>query len=88
MIIRGSFEEEKSMISIILFILAIWLFIKFIGFIFRLSWGLLKIGLIILGILLWPVSIVLLISLGLAVVALPVILICGVVDLIGKAIEG
>lgn len=76
------------MISIILFILAIWLFIKFIGFIFRLSWGLLKIGLIILGILLWPVSIVLLISLGLAVVALPVILICGVADLIGKAIEG
>lgn len=88
MIIRGSFEEGKSMISIILFILAIWLFIKFIGFIFRLSWGLLKIGLIILGILLWPVSIVLLISLGLAVVALPVILICGVADLIGKAIEG
>lgn len=75
------------MIGIILMILAIWLFFKFIGVIFRLSWGLLKISLIILGILLWPVSIALLLSLGLAIIALPVILICGTVDLIGKAVS-
>lgn len=75
------------MIGIILLILAIWFFCKFIGVILRLNWGLLKISLIILGILLWPVSIALLVSLGVAIISLPVILICGTVDLIGRAVD-
>lgn len=75
------------MLDIILFILAIWLFVKFFGVIFRIGWGLLKVIMIILGILLWPISFLLLISLGLAAVTLPVILICGCVDLIGKAVN-
>ena len=39
-------------LGIILSIAAIWLFVDFIHVIFTLSWGLLKISLIILGILL------------------------------------
>lgn len=69
-------------LGIILLIAAIWLFVKFVGVIFRLSWGLLKISLIILGILMWPVTLAILLSLGLAIAALPVILICGAVNLI------
>ena len=71
-------------ISIIFLIAAIWLFVKFVGVIFRMSWGLLKIILLILGILMWPVTLAILLSLGLAIAALPVILICGTIDLIEK----
>lgn len=71
-------------LGIILLIAAIWLFVKFVGVIFRLSWGLLKISLIILGILMWSVTLAILLSLGLAIAALPVILICGTIDLIEK----
>ena len=71
-------------LGIILLIAAIWLFVKFVGVIFRLSWGLLKISLIILGILMWPVTLAILLSMGLAIAALPVILICGTIDLIEK----
>ena len=71
-------------LGIILLIAAIWLFVKFVGVIFRLSWGLLKISLIILGILMWPVTLAILLSLGLAIAALLVILICGTIDLIEK----
>lgn len=76
------------MFSIILFLLAIWLFFKFIGLIFRLSWGVMKIGFSILAILLWPLSFLLLLSMGLAVVAIPVIIVCGLIDLVGKGISG
>ena len=74
-------------LGISLSIAAIWLFVDFIHVIFTLSWGLLKISLIILGILLWPVTLALLISLGLIIAALALILICGTVDLIGKALS-
>ncbi|MGI6117073.1 MAG: hypothetical protein ACOYBC_01660 [Bilifractor sp.] len=76
------------MFSIILFLLAIWLFFKFIGLIFRLSWGVMKIGFSILAILLWPLSFLLLLSMGFAVVAIPVIIVCGLIDLVGKGISG
>lgn len=71
----------------ILLIVAIWLFVKFIGVIFRLSWGFIKISLIILGIVMWPVTLGILLSLGLVIAALPVILICGTIDLIGTALN-
>ncbi|MEE8837254.1 MAG: hypothetical protein SOH80_09885 [Eubacteriales bacterium] len=74
-------------ISIIFLIAAIWLFVKFVGVIFRMSWGLLKIILLILGILMWPVTLGILLSLGLIIAVLPVILICGTIDLIGKALS-
>ena len=75
------------MLGFLLMLLAIWLFFRFVVFIFRMSFGLLKVLAVILAVALWPVSIVLLFSMGLAVLALPVILICGVCDLIGKAVS-
>lgn len=73
-------------LNIILLILAIWLFGKFFVFVLRLAGGILKVFLIILGILLWPVSLLLLLGIGIAAVCMPVILICGAVWLLGKLI--
>lgn len=73
-------------INAILMILAIWLFIRFLGLIFRIAGGVLKFLLVLVAIMLWPVSLLLLISFGAAVVSLPVILICGLCILIGKAV--
>lgn len=71
------------MLTFLLMILAIWLFGNFIVFIAKLGWGIFKVLMIVLGVLIWPVAFILLISAGLAAVALPVILICGIISLIG-----
>lgn len=75
------------MLGILLMLLAIWLFFRFVIFIFRMSFGLFKVLAVILAVALWPVSIMLLLSMGLAFLALPVIVICGICDLIGKAVS-
>lgn len=74
-------------LGILMLILAGYLFFRFIGFIIRLSWGILKFFCVVTAILLWPVSIALLLPMGLIVLAIPVVLICGVFDLIGKALS-
>lgn len=74
------------MFGFIMMILAIWLFLKFIGLILRLSWGLMKGLFIVLAIVLWPISLGLLATFGLVIIALPVILVCGICYLIGKAL--
>ncbi|MBB5183746.1 hypothetical protein [Catenisphaera adipataccumulans] len=71
------------MLELICFLIALWLFIRLIGLILRLSWGLIKILLIILAVALWPVSLTILLSAGLIAAFLPFILVCGTAYLIG-----
>lgn len=67
------------MLTLLLWIVGIALFIKCAGFIFRMSWGIAKIIFSIIGILLWPVAIILFFSVGLKLASiLGVIIICAV----------
>ena len=69
------------MFTILFLILALFLFFKLIGFMFRVSFG---IGKLILAIIFWPI-ILLIAIIGLAWLALPILIIIGVVLLIVKA---
>lgn len=74
------------MFGFICLILAIWLFIKFIGFTIKLAFGVLKIVFSLLGILIWPVALFLLLPMGLTLAALPIIIVCGVCMIVAKAL--
>ena len=69
------------MLTLIFVILMIALFAELIGLAVRLTWGLLK---IVGGVIFWPLVLAGLAAAGLIYVALPLLVVTGVVGLIAK----
>ena len=67
-------KEEADMFSIICSILFLMVFFKLLTIAFKVSWGILKVAMYLI---VFPVVVVALIFGGLAVIALPIILIAG-----------
>ncbi|MCI5903005.1 MAG: hypothetical protein MRZ74_10820 [Blautia sp.] len=70
------------MITLLFVLLMIWVFGKMIGLAFRATWGLTK---IIFGIVLLPLFLVGLVIAGFMSIALPILVVMGIVMLISKA---
>ncbi len=76
------------MLSILVTILALVLFCKFVGFTLRLTWGLCKVLGVILMIVLAPVALVLLPVIGVVAVGIIVAMVCGAAWIIGGLLTG
>ena len=74
-------RRRTDMFEFIVLLFAVWLFIKFLQVTFHLARGVLKISFALIAILLWPLSLIFLFSMGILAAALPVIVICGIADL-------
>lgn len=72
------------MITLLFVLLMIWVFGKMIGLAFRATWGLTK---IIFGIVLLPLFLIGLVIAGFMSIALPVLVVIGIVMLISKAVS-
>lgn len=76
------------MLSFLLLCFAFWLFVKFVGALLKLSWGLMKGVMGLFALLIWPIAIILILAIGLTKACLPIILICCIAYFIGKASSG
>ena len=72
------------MITLLFVLLMIWVFGKMIGLAFRATWGLTK---IIFGIVLLPLFLVGLVITGFMSIALPILVVMGIVMLISKVVS-
>lgn len=72
------------MITLLFVLLMIWVFGKMIGLAFRATWGLTK---IIFGIVLLPLFLVGLVIAGFMSIALPILVVMGIVMLISKVVS-
>ncbi|MBP5594354.1 hypothetical protein [Pseudobutyrivibrio sp.] len=70
--------------SILFFILFFMIFGKMIGFAFRATWGILKIGLFIVFL---PLILVAMVFGGLLYIAFPILIIVGIASLIASAVK-
>lgn len=72
------------MITLLFVLLMIWVFGKMIGLAFRATWGLTK---IIFGIVLLPLFLIGLVIAGFMSIALPILVVMGIVMLISKVVS-
>ena len=70
------------MLNVLFGLLMIWVFGKMIGLAFRAAWGITK---VVVNLVLLPVLLIGLVAAGLLYVALPILVIVGIVLLIRKA---
>ena len=70
--------------GILFFILFFMIFGKMIGFAFRVTWGILKIGLFIVFL---PLMLVAMVFGGLLYIAFPILIIVGIISLIASAVK-
>ena len=80
--VKSAVTEVGLMFSAICFILLIMVFFKLLGVAFKVGWGILK---IIICLIFFPIIAVSLIIAGLAVIALPLILIAGIAGFVTKS---
>lgn len=69
------------MISVICFILFLMVFFKLLGVAFKVGWGIFK---VVLFLVFFPVIIPVMIFCGLAALALPIVLIVGIIGLVSQ----
>lgn len=78
------YQEEKIMWTLLFIILMLGIFGRMIGFAFRATWGITK---VLFNLVLLPLFLICLVIAGFMYLALPILVIVGVVMLVGKIVS-